>query len=802
MPDPLPNAPADEELSASDIADLAGVSPSAVSNWRKRYSDFPVPIDSAGRWTRFRGAEVRAWLVTNDKLPDSAAADTTVSTCDDLLRAAVEISRYSSESDLLDSLLEAAAFAATLVNPRDEAIRDEIRELVGLEPAPPKGLEYLASTPTLEIGSHREVADSLLNAVDRIGSSNRYPSTTTSPRLSKWIAAAMMPMDDWESTYDGIPIPPEFEWYPYTIYDPCAGSGRLVCDVGEECRDFCPDVIGQEIDPTMAKIGSLVIVLTEASFDNVVPVEIGDSLLDDKFPDLKADLVVAHPPLGMRLPDGLEDDPRWILGDPGRDGSWAWMQIVLSKLSDRGRAAVIVEPGWGWRGGRSRELRANLIRQNYLDAVIELPPGMLHETGIGGLLVLLAKDRANRRHPREAGEILFCSALMFDDDDVGDGGVVYVPPEVIAASYMNWRDNDNPVESFEVAQEVGEFLESNAVSSRYLHQRVTGTFTKFAESTRRGELSPQAFQAFLMSWTMSRISDYESVAENDFDLTPRRHTPGWLLNEKPSSFGEVTANVAQAAKASISSTKATATAIQPLRDFYAELQPEQRPALQMTTLGDLRDAGQIELIVGRGTGRAQKYDLKKSDLGLDYLPQMITAAWVRDESAGNRAPITTLVTKSAKIDQKTLLEVDDVIFDTSNKTSVWTVTEWAAGSALGVGLYAIRLNGQSPDPVGLTSAFVAAWARTSHLADQIKKFSIGEVVSRIRMRDLQRIAIPTPADEAASAWFIKQLDLHSDLRIAHEDLSKFVADLPNVEAKLLDSMIHEHEILQDELFGV
>ena len=48
MPDPIPNAPADEELSASDIADLAGVSPSAVSNWRKRYVDFPAPIDSAG----------------------------------------------------------------------------------------------------------------------------------------------------------------------------------------------------------------------------------------------------------------------------------------------------------------------------------------------------------------------------------------------------------------------------------------------------------------------------------------------------------------------------------------------------------------------------------------------------------------------------------------------------------------------------------------------------------------------------------------------------------------------------------
>jgi len=786
VPDPIPNAPADEELSASDIADLAGVSPSAVSNWRKRYVDFPAPIDSAGRWTRFRSAEVRAWLVANDKLPDPAAADPVVSNCDDLLRAAVEASRYSSESDPLDSLLEAAAFAATLVDPQDEAIRDEIRQLIGQEPAPPKGLEHLASNPTLKIGSHYEVADSLLNAVDRIGSSNRNPYTTTSPSLSKRIAAATISTDGLDFADDNGALDAEFEWYPNTIYDPCAGSGRLIRDIGEEHQDIYPRVIAQEIDPTMAKIASLAVALTEVSFNADVPVEIGDSLLDDKFPDLKADLVVAHPPFGMQLPDGLEDDPRWILGDPGRDGSWAWMQIVLSKLSHRGRAAIIVEPSWGWRGGRSRELRANLIRQNLLDAVIELPPGMFHGVGVGGLLVLLAKDRANRRHPRGAGEILFCNSSM-----PGLDGDVYLPTELLEASYANWRDHGLAVENLGALEELRVFFQSSTtvpIGEEARPDFMVQWFENVVEAVDKGELSEEGMMAFVTGILISRTSDYEYVAENDFDLTPRRYLP--LLGEslKLSSFGEVTAYVAQAAKTSISSAKATATAIQPVRAFYAELQPEQRPALQMTTLGDLRDAGQIELIAGRGTGR-----VKKDDLAADDLPQMITAAWVREASAGNKPPITALVTRSAQIDQEALLQVDDVIFYASDQTSVWTVTEKEASSALGVGLYAIRLNGQSPDPVGLTPAFVAVWARTNHLADQIKKFSIGEVVSRIRMRDLQRIAIPTPADEAASDWFIKQLDLHSDLRIAHEDLSEFVADLPNVEAKLLDSLIASAE---------
>ena len=796
MPDPIPNAPADEELSASDIADLAEVSPSAVSNWRKRYSDFPAPIDSAGRWTRFRGAEVRAWLVANDKLPESAA-DAMIANCDDLLWAAVEASRSSSGGDPLDSLLKAAAFAATLVALSDQAVRDQIRQLIGQEPTPPKGLEHLASNPPLVVRSYDQIADSLLNAVDRIGSDNRNPYTTTTPSLIERIVAATMPttgLDFAGELYSSES--PEFDWYPASIYDPCAGSGRLVSDVAEEFIDHAPVVVAQEIDPTMAKIAGLVVALREASYEED-PVQIGDSLLVDKFPDLKADLVVAHPPLGMRLPDGLEDDPRWVLGDPGRDGSWAWIQVVLSNLSDRGRAAVVVEPSWAWRGGRFRELRANLIRQNYLDAVIELPPGIFQGTGIGGLLVLLAKDRANRRHPREAGEILFCNSSI----PISDGGTADVPFEVLEASYANWRDHDAFFPSFEgllasapLFESGGPFADLSAIRTSYDLAQVTA---KWAELFRRGEVSVEVqlglHAAILMSWT----SHYERVADNDFDLTPRRYSVSGKLTN-PSSFGEVMANVAQKVKASISSTKATATAIQPVRDFYAELQPGQRPAMQMTTLGDLRGAGQIELIAGRGTGRTKK----KDDLVADALPQLITAAWVRDASAGNKPSITALVTKSTQIDQEALLQFDDVIFDTSDKTSVWTVTQEEAGSALGVGLYAIRLNSQSPDPVGLTPAFVAMWARTNHLSDQIKRFSIGEGVSKIRMRDLQRIEIPVPADEAAFDWFTRQIDLHADLRTAHEDLSKFVADLPAVEARLLDALIHEPEIAEEERSGV
>ena len=42
------------EVSASDIARIAGVRPSAVSNWRRRHGDFPGPIAGTEKSPRFR----------------------------------------------------------------------------------------------------------------------------------------------------------------------------------------------------------------------------------------------------------------------------------------------------------------------------------------------------------------------------------------------------------------------------------------------------------------------------------------------------------------------------------------------------------------------------------------------------------------------------------------------------------------------------------------------------------------------------------------------------------------------------
>jgi predicted DNA-binding transcriptional regulator AlpA len=67
-----PDATDLNEISTEDIAELAGVTSAAVSNWVKRERDFPNPLRIVGRRTLYSRTAVMAWLERNDKMPANA----------------------------------------------------------------------------------------------------------------------------------------------------------------------------------------------------------------------------------------------------------------------------------------------------------------------------------------------------------------------------------------------------------------------------------------------------------------------------------------------------------------------------------------------------------------------------------------------------------------------------------------------------------------------------------------------------------------------------------------------------------
>lgn len=58
------------EVTAADIARLAGVGRAAVSNWRRRHADFPKPVGGTETSPAFALGEVEEWLRHQGKLAE------------------------------------------------------------------------------------------------------------------------------------------------------------------------------------------------------------------------------------------------------------------------------------------------------------------------------------------------------------------------------------------------------------------------------------------------------------------------------------------------------------------------------------------------------------------------------------------------------------------------------------------------------------------------------------------------------------------------------------------------------------
>ena len=61
-------------MTAAAIARLAGVGRAAVSNWRRRYPEFPQPVGGSPTSPTFARAEVEAWLAATGKADQLATA--------------------------------------------------------------------------------------------------------------------------------------------------------------------------------------------------------------------------------------------------------------------------------------------------------------------------------------------------------------------------------------------------------------------------------------------------------------------------------------------------------------------------------------------------------------------------------------------------------------------------------------------------------------------------------------------------------------------------------------------------------
>lgn len=109
-------------------------------------------------------------------------------------------------------------------------------------------------------------------------------------------------------------------------------------------------------------------------------------------------VAIAAPPWGARTRELLIDDP-WLppspLDCPSAIKDSEARRVFAAHQRCSGTTYALVSPGIGFRTSKDLEyFREELVKRNWLDAVVALPSGSNAATNLEGLLLVLKKDRA------------------------------------------------------------------------------------------------------------------------------------------------------------------------------------------------------------------------------------------------------------------------------------------------------------------------------------------------------------------------------------------------------------------------
>ncbi|MBO0896114.1 type I restriction-modification system subunit M [Arthrobacter sunyaminii] len=186
------------------------------------------------------------------------------------------------------------------------------------------------------------------------------------------------------------------------VYDPAVGSGSLllkfdtILGKGNVRRGF----YGQEINLTTYNLARINMFLHDVNY-NDFNLAHGDTLLDPAhWDDEPFEAIVSNPPYSIRWEGDanplLINDPRFspagVLA-PKSKADLAFTMHILSWLAVNGTAAIVEFPGVLYRGGAEAKIRKYLIDNNYVDAVIQLPPDLFFGTTIATCIIVLKKSK-------------------------------------------------------------------------------------------------------------------------------------------------------------------------------------------------------------------------------------------------------------------------------------------------------------------------------------------------------------------------------------------------------------------------
>ena len=196
------------------------------------------------------------------------------------------------------------------------------------------------------------------------------------------------------------------------VYDPACGSGSLLLKfakvLGKE--NVRQGFFGQEINLTTYNLARINMFLHDINYEQF-DIAHGDTLTDPAhWDDEPFEAIVSNPPYSINWEGDanplLINDPRYAPAGvlaPKSKADLAFTLHMLSWLAVNGTAAIVEFPGVLYRGGAEQKIRKYLIDNNYVDAVIQLPPDLFFGTTIATCVVVLKKSK-------KSNEVLFIDA--------------------------------------------------------------------------------------------------------------------------------------------------------------------------------------------------------------------------------------------------------------------------------------------------------------------------------------------------------------------------------------------------------
>ncbi|MGW9247789.1 N-6 DNA methylase [Streptomyces badius] len=741
------------EVTAAGIARLAGVGRAAVSNWRRRYADFPQPVGGTGTSPSFALPEVEQWLRDQGKLAEVPLRERVWQGvaghpagpgralihvgCALLLvrdRPTAWLELAAAPDERMAALLPQAMEHVLTARFGPEA--DGVHGASAPEPAdvhtagapdpggvhgagsPEPGRVHGAGSPDpgrVHAPTERDLLPSvpLLRAAAELAAgigagqafefllgrqldANPRQYTLTPPQLAELMVDLAEPPKDAGRAARERPV--------RSVLDPAAGTGALLRAVGGPA-----DLYAQEADPALAALTALRLALAAegprraaGGTHRAAPgptVRTGDTLRADAFPELAADTVLCHPPFNERNwgHDELAYDPRWEYGLPARtESELAWVQHVLARLRDGGTAVLLMPPAAASRRS-GRRIRAGLLRRGALRAVIALPAGAAPPYGIPLHLWILRKPEPG---VRPAADLLLADTAGLPgpapDTSTGPGR----PPGGQAAG------------------------------------------GKAPGGGRERFDWPAVRSAVLGAWRdradvegVSRVVPVIELLDDDVDLAPARHLPRPASGGGAAGLGEVRERLTE-------TLRLTAGLVPPTA---APAAPAHRP---LTTVGELARAGALFLHSGTAVpGGTAAPVLTEHDVLTGAAPTVLPPT--EREAPGGAAA-----------DDPVLLEPGDVVVPVlGGSTAARVVDASTAGAALGRNLQLLR-----PDPAAVDPWFLAGFLRGT--ANHRQASSYASTAARLDARRLQLPRMPLAEQQRYGERFRELAAFEDALRTA------------------------------------